>query len=160
MKRKPLLTGGCQCGAIRYAIHEEPGRASLCQCRMCQKAFGNIGAPLVLVNRAAVQWTRGVPSEFRSSPPVARGFCAKCGTPLYMAEDGDAGIELAICTLDDPDAVTPQYLTGVEGEVAWFKILHELPRETTDESRPREELAKLTSNQHPDYDTEEWVVRG
>ena len=92
--------------------------------------------------------------------PVARGFCSHCGTPLYLAEDGDEVVEIAICTLDTPDAVTPQYLTGVEGEVAWFKILHELPRETTEESRPREELDRLGSLQHPDYDTESWVVRG
>lgn len=160
MHKKPLLTGGCQCGAIRYAITVEPGRASLCECRMCQKAFGNIGAPLVAIERGGVHWTRGVPSEFRSSAPVARGFCSHCGTPLYLAEDGDEVVEIAICTLDNPDAVTPQYLTGVEGEVAWFKILHELPRETTEESRPREELDRLGSLQHPDEDTEGWVVRG
>ena len=160
MTRKPLLTGGCQCGAVRYALLEEPHKASFCECRMCQKAFGSIGAPLAGVAREAVRWTRGVPSEYRSSPPVARGFCAHCGTPLYMAEDGDGVIEVALGTLDDPSAVTPQYLTGVEGELAWFKILHELPRETTEESRPREELARLVSNQHPDHDTDDWVVKG
>ena len=160
MQGKPLLTGGCQCGTVRYAILEEPGRASICHCRMCQKAFGNIGAPLVNVDRAALRWTRGKPSEFRSSVPVARGFCSHCGTPLYMDEEGSENLDLAICTLDTPDAVTPQYQTGVEGEVAWFKILHELPRETTDESRPREELDRLGSLQHPDYDTERRMVKG
>ena len=159
MQGKPLLTGGCQCGTVRYAILEEPGRASICHCRMCQKAFGNFGAPLVNVDRTALRWTRGVPSEFRSSVPVARGFCSHCGTPLYMVEDGSENVEIAICTLDTPDAVTPQYQTGVESEVAWFKILHELPKERTEDYRTREELEGLRSLQHPGYDMEEWVVK-
>ena len=34
------LTGGCQCGAVRYALAEQPGVRPLCHCRMCQKAVG------------------------------------------------------------------------------------------------------------------------
>ena len=37
----PVMTGGCQCGAVRYALMSEPTHASICHCRMCQKAFGN-----------------------------------------------------------------------------------------------------------------------
>ena len=40
------LTGGCQCGAVRYALLEEPTGAHICHCRMCQKAFGSFFAPL------------------------------------------------------------------------------------------------------------------
>ena len=40
------LTGGCQCGAVRYALHEEPTSPHICHCRMCQKAFGSFFAPL------------------------------------------------------------------------------------------------------------------
>jgi hypothetical protein len=33
-------SGGCQCGAVRFRVDGELGRASICHCRMCQKAFG------------------------------------------------------------------------------------------------------------------------
>jgi hypothetical protein len=37
---KRILSGGCQCGAIRYRLTATPERVHLCHCRMCQKAVG------------------------------------------------------------------------------------------------------------------------
>ena len=34
-----VRSGGCQCGAVRYSITVEYGKAGICHCRMCQKAF-------------------------------------------------------------------------------------------------------------------------
>ena len=71
----PNITGGCQCGAVRYALKSEPTGASICHCRMCQKAFGNYFAPLTGVPLADLEWTRGQPGIFKSSEAVERGFC-------------------------------------------------------------------------------------
>jgi hypothetical protein len=121
---------------------------------MCQKAFGSWGAALVSVPLANFAWTRGAPSEFRSSAIVARGFCQNCGTPLYMLEDGDAHIELAIGAFDQPEKVGPPTTqVGVESRLSWFNDMHKLPESTTAEDRTPEDLAKLKSLQHPDHDT-------
>ena len=96
------ITGGCQCGAIRYRIEGPLGKAGICHCRMCQKAFGSWGAALVSVPDGNLTWSRGEPGEFRSSAVVARGFCTDCGTPLYMKEDGYGLWEIAIGSLDKP----------------------------------------------------------
>jgi len=152
----PVLTGGCQCGAVRYRIDGPLGRASICHCRMCQKAFGSWGAALVSVPVAELTWTRGQPSEFRSSPIVARGFCSACGTPLHMKEDGDPHYEIAIGTLDDPERAAPIHQVGIESELSWFRTLMNLPDHSTEDDRTPEDLAKLRSLQHPDHDTKEW----
>ena len=100
-----LFTGGCQCGAIRFRA-EKLGRPSICHCRMCQKAFGNLFGALVTVDQAHLTWTRGQPSLFRSSAKVKRGFCAKCGTPLTYHHPG--GVEIAIGAFDRLDLLEPQ----------------------------------------------------
>ena len=152
------MSGGCQCGAVRYRISGALGPAGICHCRMCQKAFGSWGAALVSVDRGHLTWTRGEPGEFRSSAIVARGFCRDCGTPLYMSEDGDPTYEIAIGSLDDPEAAAPDHQVGVESRLSWFAGLSSLPGETTEENRSREDLARLKSRQHPDCDTAEWPV--
>jgi hypothetical protein len=152
-----LLTGGCQCGAIRYRYEGEPGEASICHCRMCQKAFGSWGAALVSLEAANLVWTRGNPAEFRSSSIVARGFCSSCGTPLYMRDDGDINYEIAIGTLDDPNRTPPTKQVGVESELSWFGSLPSLPRMRTQDYNSPAQLAKYSSRQHPDHDTADWL---
>jgi hypothetical protein len=149
-------SGGCQCGAVRYHITAKLEHAGFCHCRMCQKAFGGMGAALVSVPLDQFAWTRGRPAEFRSSAHVARGFCAACGTPLYMQDDDDSNIEIAICTLDDPNAITPDHQVGVEGKLTWFDTLHRLPGETTEQNSPRAAAGHYKTLQHPDWDTDSW----
>ena len=150
------ISGGCQCGAVRYRIILPLAHAGICHCRMCQKAFGSWGAALVSVPEERLTWTRGNPSEFRSSPIVARGFCRDCGTPLYMKEDGFETYEMAIGSLDDPELAPPSTQVGIERELSWFGTLSRLPRKTTEDDRTPEDLKKLRSLQHPDHDTETW----
>jgi hypothetical protein len=123
---------------------------------MCQKAFGSFGAPLVSVPHAQFRWTRGEPAVFLSSPIVQRGFCRDCGTPLFMLEDGHGVIEIAIGSLDDPAIAPPDHVVGIESKLDWADRLPGLPARSTEEDRTPEDLAKLTSRQHPDHDTDAW----
>jgi hypothetical protein len=150
------ISGGCQCGAVRYRIKGPLGKAGICHCRMCQKAFGSWGAALVSVPLANLTWSRGEAGEFRSSAIVARGFCPNCGTPLYMKEDDYGVWEIAIGSLDNPALAPPTTQVGIESELPWFATLHALTRKRTDEDRSPEDLQKLKSLQHPDHDTDTW----
>ncbi len=70
---------------------------------------------------------------------------------MYMHEDGDANIELAIGTLDHPNDIPPlSRQSGVESRVHWFAAMMDLPEETTANYRTTEDLHRLKSLQHPD----------
>lgn len=129
LDNKPVFTGGCQCGAVRFRIEGALGRPSICHCRMCQKAFGAFYAPLVSVAAENLHWTKAEPKRFRSSNHVMRGFCPECGTPLtYEAPDGPA---LAIGSFDDPTAIAPEIQFGVEAKLPYVDELPQLPVRAT-----------------------------
>jgi hypothetical protein len=152
------LTGGCQCGAVRYAVRGEPIDPHICHCRMCQKAFGSFFAPLFGARREDFELTRGVLAIFMSSDLVERGFCEKCGTPLTFASVGSPRIAVSIGSLDEPEKVVPHIQYGIEARVSYFDSLAALPGEITeDESQPERWAAiRATNHQHPDHDTETW----
>jgi len=151
----PFYTGGCQCGAVRFHVEGALGDASVCHCRMCQKAGGNFYLPLVSVRGAKLAWTRGEPKRFRSSNHGYRGFCAECGTPLtYEAPDG---VALTIATFDDPAEIAPRIQWGVEAKLPYVDTIAALPGEDTmADAEAASFLSDLVSYQHPDHDTEKW----
>ena len=104
MTENSEITGGCQCGAIRYKV-ASLGRSSVCHCRMCQRAFGAFYAPLVVAN--GLTWTKGTRRLFQSSNLSQRGFCSDCGTPLTLENIDDDFVELATGSLDAPERASP-----------------------------------------------------
>ena len=146
-----MITGGCQCGAVRFTV-EELGRASLCHCRMCQKAFGAFYGPLVSAE-AGFRWTRGRPKYFRSSNKVRRGFCGDCGTPLTFEPDGYP-VEVAIGAFDDPAAIPPTIQHAVDMRMPWLAQMDGLPvRPLAESEQAAAYYASIRSYQHPDHDT-------
>ena len=152
-KRDAIHTGGCQCGTVRYALYAEPTGASICHCRMCQKAFGNYFAPLAGVPPKEFAWTRGTPGIFQSSELVERGFCRDCGTPLMFRYLDHDRISVSLGSLDDPSRVKPTEQFGIEGRIPWVRELFDLPGVSTEDDIPPERRAHLASRQHPDRET-------
>lgn len=146
-------SGGCQCGAVRFRAGRL-GRASICHCRMCQKAFGGFFGPYV--DAFELELTRGAPKYFQSSDQVRRGFCGECGTQLTF-EAGDWPPNVAIGAFDHPQEIAPTMQIGLDAKLPYVDGLADLPH------RPAAESEKLTgyyaaivSRQHPDHDTETW----
>jgi hypothetical protein len=149
---KPGLTGGCQCGAIRFAMSAAPLRISICHCRMCQKATGAPFATMAEIATEHFSWTHGRPAAFRSSSIAERDFCNKCGTPLsYRKIDGD-NIEIMTGAFDRPDRVVPTYQTGTESRLGWVGSIANLPSKTTLQIYGPEKLANVFSYQQADHD--------
>ena len=85
------FTGGCQCGAIRYAVTDEPITAATCHCRDCQYSSGGAPAHALLFPAGSVTLrargstataaVRAAPSCAASARTVARRYSAAPRAP-------------------------------------------------------------------------------
>jgi len=146
------LTGGCQCGAVRYRLDAAPEWAGVCHCRMCQKAGGAPFMAFFLVREKNLVFTRGALSTFRSSAVAERGFCSACGTPLSYRMDGRDEVSVTIGSLDEPARVPPKEQLGVESMLPWFPHLADLPATESAAWMAKYKIMDVGSRQHPDHD--------
>lgn len=147
-----VRTGGCQCGAVRFRVEGELGRASICHCRMCQKAFGSFYGAYVSMKAEQVTWTRGQRKLFASSDIVSRGFCADCGTQLTF--EGAGFFDLTIGSFDDPTDIAPTLQIGLDAKLPYVDGLASLRTHSPEsQAKAAEYQARIVNHQHPDHDT-------
>jgi hypothetical protein len=105
--RMPTLTGGCQCGNIRYENASEPFALYICHCSECRHQSASAFGMSLEVARPDFRVTRGTP-RFWSRPADSGGtvrcaFCPECGSRVWH-DSGPASERLTIKagSLDEP----------------------------------------------------------
>ena len=105
------VTGGCQCGAVRYAFEGPVPPAYACHCGDCKKQSASAFSMAVPFSYGALQ----VEGECKSFESIADSgktkhnyFCGRCGTRLWhSASNPPDAITLKLGTLDDPSGIAP-----------------------------------------------------
>jgi len=99
-------TGHCLCGAVRFTAHGAPKWAAYCHCESCRRQTGAPVAAYAGFESGKVEWNGAKPSVYGSSPGVMRGFCGRCGSPVYYQGarwPGETHLHLGL--FDKPDIV-------------------------------------------------------
>ena len=124
-----VLTGGCHCGAIRYAAEGSVFDETVCHCSVCRRTSG---APLIAwftVAPAGFRFTQGTPIDYWSTAHGMRRFCPACGTQLtFQSTDHPNELDVTTASLDDPEQVPPLDHTWAPDAVSWIWRLDALPR--------------------------------
>jgi len=147
--REAVATGGCQCGAVRYALYVSPQNAHVCHCRMCQRATGGLFAALAGAPKADFAWTKGEPAMFASSNLATRAYCRACGTPLSFTYNlPEARFYVTMGSLDEPEKFPIVMQYGTESRIAWVKFCEDVKSEETGEDPKAADFFKsMESNQ-------------
>jgi hypothetical protein len=123
------MQGGCLCGAVRFRLASAPFDAGWCHCRTCQLNSGSPAMAFASVPVTDYVVEQGEVATVRSSDFGHRGFCARCGTPLYMRVDHQPEtVDFSVATLDQPDRVPPGFHIFYASRIAWAEAGDDLPR--------------------------------
>ncbi|WP_425403850.1 GFA family protein [Hwanghaeella sp.] len=95
------VTGGCQCGAVRFAAVGWPDRVGICHCLDCRKHHG------ALFHASAIFPENAVTVEGNTHSYQGRHFCPQCGSSVYSRSRNE--MELHLGSLDAPDQFKPSY---------------------------------------------------
>ena len=121
-----IMTGGCQCGRVRFTARVADDDAYLCHCRMCQRASGNVFIAFKNFPKADVTW-ESEPDWYHSSPIARRPFCSECGTPLGFEYPDSDKMDLHVAAFDDPARFVPKFHFGIETRLDQWVDTHALP---------------------------------
>ena len=119
-------TGGCACGAIRYATQHTPVFQNHCQCRDCQRRSGapfSVGtffpAGAVTISGATTEYTRTADSGGK----VHQHFCPNCGSTVYWKADNLPDmIGVSVGAMADPCYPPPLRSVFEQSKHAWVQI--------------------------------------
>ena len=115
-----VLTGGCNCGGVRFEITEPLGRASYCHCTRCQRRTGTAASAQARVEPGSLRILQGEELGRSWKPPDgwAKAFCSACGSALWSQnEEGVGGVRLG--AIDGDPGVRPEYRQFVAYAAVW-----------------------------------------
>lgn len=124
-------TGGCLCGAVRYTVVGPMRPVIYCHCGQCRRWTGHfLAASAARRSQVTIEDPDGALKWYVSSPGYQRGFCSRCGTPLFWGRDGGGFYSIPAGSLDDDadlEAVMHVH-TGSKGR--YYDIHDKLPQNT------------------------------
>ena len=106
------VTGGCLCGALRFAAEGGPYRVGICHCLDCRKHHGAPFHASAIFPADAVT----IAGEFRTFGD--RSFCPACGSPVFAQIGDEVGINLG--ALDAPSQFRPTYELWTIRRESWL----------------------------------------
>jgi hypothetical protein len=117
------ITGGCLCGALRYAASVAPLYMGYCCCADCRKASGSGFIGFLGFAPGAVKVTGEAVGHFlphEDGRTAQRYRCASCGGLVIGGEpNGATGNNVYAGSLDDPTVFKPTMAIFVRDKPDW-----------------------------------------
>lgn len=124
------VTGGCFCGAVRFAIDLPSKWCAHCHCTMCRRVHGAGYVTWVGVDSKHFHLLRdqGQLRWYESSPGARRGSCRTCGSNMLFESARWAGeTHIALGCMDGPIDRKPQAHANYDSHVDWMPSDPNLP---------------------------------
>ncbi len=123
-----MTTGGCLCGAVRYAVSGPLRDIVNCHCTMCQRLHGNFG-PHSKARKIDITITRsrGL-AWYKTSDVARRGFCRECGSGLFWEPFELDATGIIAGSVDSPTGLKTIGHIFVAEKSDFYEIADDLPQ--------------------------------
>jgi hypothetical protein len=124
-------TGGCLCGAVRFAVDGPIERCVHCHCSMCRRNHGAGFVTWLVVPRSRFRLEDGQQAlqRYASSEGGSRSFCGTCGSSMFCELEAHPDvIDVVLGCLDDPGDLTPQLHVFWSDRARWLQHADHLPK--------------------------------
>jgi hypothetical protein len=129
MPSESLLRGGCECGAVSYAVEDAFRYAANCHCSRCRAATGSAFKAFAGIEREKVQITEGADALLIfGDEDLNHTRCGVCGSLLYSVVRDGAYVHVAMGSLVDAPSIRPTEHIFVGSKAPWFEITDDLPQ--------------------------------
>ena len=123
------LSGGCTCGAVRYAVRDEFLYAQCCHCTRCRRATGSAFKPFGGIERDKLALVQGADRLLVVGDEDGHDArCAACGSLLYSVVREGAYVHVALGSLIDEPGIRLSAHIFVGSKATWFTIGDGLPQ--------------------------------
>ena len=126
------LTGGCNCGAVRFEVTEPLVSASYCHCTRCQRRSGTAASANAHPAPGTVRIVAGKDrlGKWKPESGAEKWFCGDCGSALFAASPQDGvPIGIRMGAFDVDPGVRPRVRLYVAYAAPWEPIPDDgLPR--------------------------------
>ena len=129
-----VARGSCLCGAVRFRVELPSKGVAHCHCTFCRRAHGS---PFVTwAGFPSGQFTLEPESEsptwYESSTGAKRGFCGRCGSPMFFQSTRWPGeMHVARALFTDPLDREPSAHVFYESHVSWANVNDDLPKKVS-----------------------------
>lgn len=124
-----VVTGHCLCGAVRFSLEGPHNWVGHCHCESCRRATASAFTTWIGQQNGSWHLTGDKVVSYESSPGNTRGFCGKCGSPLYFRSDRYPDeMHFYAALLEDPAMVEPVEHFHSTEQLSWVHLSDGLPR--------------------------------
>ena len=129
MPELPLIQGACLCAAVTFEVTPPTKWCAHCHCTMCRRAHGAGFVTWFGVASTCFQLVTGAEELkwHRSSAGARRGFCGRCGSPLFFeGERWPDEIHIARASVAGPIDREPTAHVFFDLRVGWLDLHDDL----------------------------------
>lgn len=132
-------SGSCLCGGVSFTARLPSRWVAHCHCTRCRRAHGAAFVTWVgmTADEVSIDDAVGTLRWYGQPPGGERGFCSRCGSPMFFRSGRWPGeLHIARALVATPVDREPQAHAYYDTHVPWVELADHLPKKADPDAAP------------------------